>query len=122
MRRERSLLVVNNDNIISKIIKSLKKFLGINQEEVKEEINRTAPIIKEEKIERKIRKNFTLEDLESIESNVSNNIDYIDNLDEDALESLDEYYDIRINELETILNDKKSGYYKLVSASRMKEL
>ena len=37
MRRERSLLVVNNDNIISKIIKSLKNFFGIKQEEIKEE-------------------------------------------------------------------------------------
>ncbi len=122
MKRERSLLVVNDDNIISKIIRNLKKFLGIKQEEYKEECNRTAPIIKEEKIERKIKRNFSVEDLASIESNVSNNIDYIDNLNEDELDSLDEYYDIRINELEAMLNDKKSGYYKLVSASKMKEL
>ncbi len=56
MRRERSLLVINNDNIISKIIKSLKNFFGIKQEEIKEDCNRTAKILKEEKIERKIKR------------------------------------------------------------------
>ncbi len=122
MKKERSLLVVNNDNIISKIIKSLKNFFGIKQEEIKEDCNRTAKILKEEKIERKIKRELTLEDLENIENSIKENIDYIDGLDEDELESLDEYYDIRINELESMLNDKKSGYYKLVSAAKLREL
>ena len=63
-----------------------------------------------------------MEDLANIENSIKENIDYIDGLDEDELESLDEYYDIRINELENMLNDKKSGYYKLVSAAKMREL
>ena len=34
-------------------------------------------------------------------------------------ETLDEYYDFRINELESILNDKKSKYFKLISSRRI---
>ena len=50
------------------------------------------------KIERKIKRELTLEDLANIENSIKENIDYIDGLDEDELESLDEYYDIRIKE------------------------
>ena len=32
---------------------------------------------------------------------------------------LNEYYDFRINELEAILNEKKSQYFKIVSAKKM---
>ena len=60
-----------------------------------------------------------MNDLNNLENNISKNIDYINELDEDELDSLDEYYDFRINELESILNDKKSKYFKLISSRRI---
>ena len=54
-----------------------------------------------------------------MEESISKDITYIDRLNEDELDSLDEYYDTRINELEAILNDKKSKYFKLVSSKRI---
>lgn len=119
MGRTRSLAVVSEDNLITKIIKSLKSILKIKQESQDEPINRKAMVIKEEKIERKIKKNITIGDLKQMEETISKDITYIDNLDEDELSSLDEYYDVRINELESILNDKKSKYFKLASSKKM---
>lgn len=117
MRKSSSLLVVTEDNLITKIIKSLKSFLKIKQD--KEEVsNRTAIVLTEEKIERKIKKAISYDDLSKIEEKTLLDISYIDNLDEEELNSLDEYYDMRLNELEGILNDKKSRYYKLISAKR----
>ena len=115
MRKNNSLLIVSEDNLITRIIKSLKKFLKIKED--KEEIyNRTAVVLTTEKIERNIRENISLENLKKVEDKVLKDISYIDKLNEDELDSLDDYYDIRISELEAILNDKKSKYYKLVSS------
>ena len=58
------------------------------------------------------------DELSKMEEKTLQDISYIDNLDEDELNSLDEYYDMRLNELENILNDKKSRYYKLISTKR----
>lgn len=117
MRKSSSLLVVSEDNLITKIIKSLKNFLKKKQD--KEEIsNRTAVVLTEEKIERKLKKSISYDDLVKMEEKALQDISYIDNLDEEELNSLDEYYDMRVNELENILNDKKSRYYKLISAKR----
>ena len=71
-------------------------------------------VIKSEKIERSIKADITINDLNQMEESISKDITYIDRLNEDELDSLDEYYDTRINELEAILNDKKSKYFKLV--------
>ena len=120
MRKNRSLLVIYEDNLITKIIKSLKSFLKMKQESQQEVINnRTAVVLKEEKIERKIKKELSNDELGKMEEMVLEDASYIDKLDEDELNSLDEYYDFRINELEGILNDKKSKYYKLISARRI---
>lgn len=118
MRKNSGLLVVSEDNLITKIIKSLKSFLKIKQD--KEEVsNRTAVVLTEEKIERKFKKNIGYDDLSKMEEKALQDISYIDSLDEDELNSLDEYYDMRLNELENILNDKKSRYYKLISTKRV---
>lgn len=115
MRKNSGLLVVSEDNLITKIIKSLKSFLKIKQD--KEEVsNRTAVVLTEEKIE--IKRNIGYDELSKMEEKTLQDISYIDNLDEDELNSLDEYYDMRLNELENILNDKKSRYYKLISTKR----
>lgn len=119
MGKNRSLAVVSKDSLITKIIKSLKNFLMRKQENEPEVVNRRAMVIKEEKIERKLKKNITLGDLNQIEENISKDINYINNLDEEELNMLDEYYDSRINELEAILNEKKSQYFKIVSAKKM---
>lgn len=119
MRKNRSLAVVSEDNLINKIIKSLKNFLSFKQNIQKEEtINRKALVIEEEKIKMKSKKNITNEDLYRMEEKISKDISYIDNLDEDELNSLEEHYNIRINELESVLNDKKSNYFKLISTNK----
>ena len=107
MKNTRSLAVVSEESLITKIIRSLKNFLNIKKESKEENTNRRAS------------KNITLNDLNNLENNISKNIDYINELDEDELDSLDEYYDFRINELESILNDKKSKYFKLISSRRI---
>ena len=119
MKNTRSLAVVSEESLITKIIRSLKNFLIIKKESKEENTNRRATVIKTEKIERRASKNITLNDLNNLENNISKNIDYINELDEDELDSLDEYYDFRINELESILNDKKSKYFKLISSRRI---
>ena len=106
MKNTRSLAVVSEESLITKIIRSLKNFLNIKKESKEENTNRRATVIKTEKIERRASKNITLNDLNNLENNISKNIEYINELDEDELDSLDEYYDFRINELESILNDK----------------
>ncbi|MBO5477880.1 MAG: hypothetical protein J6A15_09035 [Clostridia bacterium] len=117
MRKNSGLLVVSEDNLITKIIKSLKSFLKIKQD--KEEVsNRTAVVLTEEKIERKVKRNIGYDELSKMEEKALQDISYIDKLDEEELNSLDEYYDMRLNELENILNDKKSRYYKLISTKR----
>ena len=45
-----------------------------------ESMNRRAMVIKEEKIERKLKKNITLGDLNQIEEHISKDINYINNL------------------------------------------
>lgn len=118
MKNGNGLLVVSEDNFITKIIRSLKNFLKIRQD--KEEVcNRTAVVLTEEKIERRIKRNLSFEDLNKLEEKILQNVSYIDNLNEDELNSLDDYYDIRISELENILSDTKSKYYKLMSAKKI---
>ena len=50
MRKTRSLAVVSEDNLITKIIKSLKNFLKVKQDNKEEVINRRAMVIKSEKM------------------------------------------------------------------------
>lgn len=119
MKKNRSLAVVPEDSLITKIIKSLKNFLKIKQDNKEEIINRKAMVIKEEKIERKTKRSITVDDLSKMEEKILNDITYINDLNEDELNSLDEYYDSRISELESILNDKKSRYFKLISSRRI---
>ena len=52
MGKNRSLAVVSEDSLITKIIKSLKNFLMRKQENEPEVVNRRAMVIKEEKIEK----------------------------------------------------------------------
>lgn len=55
MRKNRSLAVVSEDNLINKIIRSLKSFLCFKQNTQKEEIiNRRALVIEEEKNSSKV--------------------------------------------------------------------
>ncbi len=121
MKKNRSLAVVTEDNLITKIIKSLKNFLRFKQEKDDKEdnLNRRATVIKAEKIvDRKIKRNITYADLAQMEDSISKNIKLIDDLDEDELNMLDEYYDTRINELNATLNDKKSNYFKIATKKR----
>ena len=113
MRKSKSLLVVSEESWITKIINSLKRILKIKQDK-EEVVNRTAIVLTEEKIERRIKNNIS-----DIEEKVIKDISYVDNLNEEELNYLDEMYDIKINELESILNDKKSKYYKLASAKKI---
>ncbi len=119
MKREKSLLVVSDDNLITRIIRSLKSFLKIKQCKVEEVSNRTAEVITSEKIQLKLKKDIGIEELQRIEENILNDISYINVLNEEELNLLDGYYDTRINELENLLNEKKSKYYKLISAKRI---
>ena len=121
MKKNRSLAVVTEDNLITKIIKSLKNFLRFKQEKDDKEdnLNRRATVIKAEKIvDRKIKRNITYADLAQMEDSISKNIKLIDDLDEDELNMLDEYYDTRINELNATLNAKKSNYFKIATKKR----
>lgn len=121
MKKNRSLAVVTEDNLITKIIKSLKNFLKFKQgkDDKEDNLNRRATVIKAEKIvDRKIKKNITYADLAQMEDSISKNIKLIDDLDEDELNMLDEYYDARINELNATLNDKKSNYFKIATKKR----
>ena len=121
MKKNRSLAVVTEDNLITKIIKSLKNFLRFKQgkDDKEDNLNRRATVIKAEKIvDRKIKKNITYADLSQMEDSISKNIKLIDDLDEDELNMLDEYYDARINELNATLNDKKSNYFKIATKKR----
>lgn len=119
MKKNRSLIVVSEDNLINKIIKSLKSFLCFKQNLQKEEvINRRALVIEEEKIQIKSKKNITTEDIYKIADMISEDISYINKLQEEELDYLDEYYDARITELESVLNEKKSNYYKLISTAK----
>ena len=121
MNKNASLAVVTEDNLITKIIKSLKNFLRFKQEKDDKEdnLNRRATVIKAEKIvDRKIKRNITYADLAQMEDSISKNIKLIDDLDEDELNMLDEYYDTRINELNATLNDKKSNYFKIATKKR----
>ena len=119
MGRNRSLTVVSEDNLITKIIKSLKNFLMKKEQPKPESMNRRAMVIKEEKIERKLKKNITLGDLNQIEENISKDINYINKLDEEELDLLDDYYSSKINEKEKNINKKKSQYFKAVSAKKI---
>ena len=83
MKNTRSLAVVSEESLITKIIRSLKNFLNIKKESKEENTNRRATVIKTEKIERRASKNITLNDLNNLENNISKNIDYINELDED---------------------------------------
>ena len=121
MKKNRSLAVVTEANLITKIIKSLKNFLRFKQEKGDKEdnLNRRATVIKAEKIvDKKIKRNITYADLAQMEDSISKNIKVIDNLDEEELNMLDEYYDARINELNATLNDKKSNYFKIATKKR----
>lgn len=121
MRKNRSLAVVNEDTLINKIIKSLKNFLSFKQhkEQKEDNLNRRATVIKAEKIvDRKIKRNITYADLAQMEESISKNRKVIDDLDEEELNMLDEYYDARINELNATLNDKKSNYFKIATKKR----
>ncbi len=119
MKKNRSLAVVSEDSLITKIIKSLKNFLKVKQDNKEEVINRRAMVIQEEKIERRLKRSITNADLSQMDEKISKDISYINSLNEDELNSLDDYYDSRISELEAILNDKKSRYFKLISSKRM---
>ena len=119
MKKNRSLAVVSEDSLITKIIKSLKNFLKVKQDNKEEVINRRAMVIQEEKIERRLKRSITNADLSQMDETLSKDISYINSLNEDELNSLDDYYDSRISELEAILNDKKSRYFKLISSKRM---
>ena len=121
MKKNRSLAVVNEDTLINKIIKSLKNFLNFKQhkEQKEDNLNRRATVIKAEKIvDRKIKRNITYADLAKMEENISKNRKVIDDLNEEELNMLDEYYDARINELNATLNDKKSNYFKIATKKR----
>lgn len=121
MKKNRSLAVVNEDNLISKIIKSLKTILNFKQhkEQKEDNLNRRATVIKAEKIvDKKIKRNITYADLAQMEENISKNRKVIDDLNEEELNMLDEYYDARINELNATLNDKKSNYFKIATKKR----
>lgn len=121
MKKNRSLAVVNEDNLINKIIKSLKTFLKFKQhkEQKEDNLNRRATVIKAEKIiDKKIKRNITYADLAQMEDSISKNMKLIDDLDEEELNMLDDYYDTRINELNATLNDKKSKYFKIASQKR----
>lgn len=121
MKKNRSLAVVNEDNLISKIIKSLKTILNFRQhkEQKEDNLNRRATVIKAEKIvDKKIKRNITYADLAQMEENISKNRKVIDDLNEEELNMLDEYYDARINELNATLNDKKSNYFKIATKKR----
>ena len=121
MKKNRSLAVVNEDTLINKIIKSLKTFLNFKQhkEQKEDNLNRRATVIKAEKIvDRKIKRNITYADLAQMEESISKNRKVIDDLDEEELNMLDEYYDARINELNATLNDKKSNYFKIATKKR----
>ena len=119
MKKNRSLAVVSEDSLITKIIKSLKNFLKVKQDNKEEVINRRAMVIQEEKIERRLKRSITNADLSQMDEKISKDISYINSLNEDELNSLDDYYDSRISDLEAILNDKKSRYFKLISSKRM---
>lgn len=114
MKKNKSLLVISEETLITKIIKSLKKFLKIKQDK-NEVSNRTAEVITSEKIERKYSHYLTQEELMSIDEKVISDSSYIDILDENELSSLEEYYDMKIKELEHTLTDKKSKYFKVMS-------
>ena len=89
------------------------------KDDKEDNLNRRATVIKAEKIvDRKIKKNITYADLAQMEDSISKNIKLIDDLDEDELNMLDEYYDARINELNATLNDKKSNYFKIATKKR----
>lgn len=115
MKRDNSLTIVQEDNLITKIIKSLKRFLRIKQDKEEYSSNRTANVITSEKIEVKVKRDLSLEELNRMEEKVLSDITYIDSLNENELNSLDDYYDTRIKELEQSLSDKKSKYFKLMS-------
>lgn len=114
MRKDNSLTVVSEENLITKMIRNLKSFLRIKQSK-EESSNRTANIITAEKIKVNIRREIGAEELKRIEEKILADISYIDSLNEDELNSLDNYYDLRIAELEHNLSDKKSKYFKLMS-------
>ena len=121
MKKNRSLAVVNEDTLINKIIKSLKNFLNFKQhkEQKEDNLNRRATVIKAEKIvDRKIKRNITYADLAQMKKSISKNRKVIDDLDEEELNMLDEYYDSRINELNATLNDKKSNYFKIATKKK----
>ena len=121
MKKNRSLAVVNEDTLINKIIKSLKNFLNFKQhkEQKEDNLNRRATVKKKKKIvDRKIKRNITYADLAQMEESISKNRKVIDDLDEEELNMLDEYYDSRINELNATLNDKKSNYFKIATKKR----
>lgn len=115
MRKNNSLLVVTEENLISRIIKNLKSFLRIKQTNDEEDTNRTAEVITAEKIKVNYQKDITQEELNRIDAKVLADITYIDSLNENELDSLDEFYDLKIQELEYSLTDKKSKYFKVMS-------
>lgn len=114
MRKDSSLTIISEENLITKIIRSLKSFLRIKQKK-EEPSNRTANVITTEKIKVNIKREIGAEELRRMEEKILSDITYIDSLNEDELNSLDEYYDSRIAELEHSLSDKKSKYFKLMS-------
>ncbi len=114
MKKNKSLLVISEETLITKIIKSLRNFLRIKQDK-NETSNRTAEVITSEKIDRKYKHYLTQDELISIDEKVLSDSSYIDILDENELSSLDEYYDMKIKELEQTLTDKKSKYFKVMS-------
>ncbi len=116
MKKDRSLTIISEDNLITKIIKNLKNFLRIKKDRDKEETNnRTASVITTEKIEVNVKRELGYEELGRMEEKIMSDISYIDSLNEDELNSLDDYYDVRLAELEHILSDKKSKYFKIMS-------
>lgn len=118
MNKNKNLLAVSQDNLITRIIRNLRKLLSSKQKQednIKE--NRKAEVIGLEKLDIKGNYNITDDVIKKLETN-ENYVDYIDKLNENELNILNSYYEDKIGEIEDILLNEKSNYYKMISENR----
>jgi len=112
MKKNRSLAVVSEDSLITKIIKSLKNFLKVKQDNKEEVINRRAMVIQEEKIERRLKRSITNADLSQMDEKISKDISYINSLNDKSKNTAKKSGFIYEEPYDKIPNSEKWGIKK----------
>ena len=113
-------LMIVNDTMFNKVIRTLKKFFGV-KDPVLVEKNRRASVIESHRIDRKVKGSISYADMIEIEAKLEDDELYMQQLSVEEVDLMNDYYDTRIRELEEILKDKKSKYFTAMNRAKIKQ-